>query len=232
MAHSSSSLEWILDSSASYHMGSSRDDFCSLDKSKVPHIFVGDDTKMEVEGKGNIEMENGEFQEVLYIPNLSSNLLLVYQITHLGDGHKFEFLPDSMQVRSLRDDSVIAVGKVNDDKRLYSFSHFVPKSSSQALLTHSTSQSTLWHARFGYLASRHLQQLSHSYMVKGLPNINFSKGDSTSSVDMHLEEKFNKGKSLREPIVLQLVNMVLVGPFVVTSVSQGYYILTFIDDYS
>ena len=60
MANSSSSSEWILDLSASYHMGSSKEDFCSLNKSQVPHIFVGDDTKREVEGKGN-----GEFKDVL-----------------------------------------------------------------------------------------------------------------------------------------------------------------------
>ena len=135
-------------------------------------------------------------------------------------------------MRSLQNDSVIAVGKVNDDKRLYSFSHFVQKSSSQALLTHSTSPSTLWHARFGYLATRHLQQLSRNHMVKGLPSINFSKGDNTSSVDMHLEEKNVKGKSHRASDVLQLVHMVLAGPFAVTSVSQGRYILTLVDDFS
>ena len=46
-----------------------------MKQSKVPHIFVGDDTKMEVEGKGHVVMENGEFKDVLYVPNLSSNLL-------------------------------------------------------------------------------------------------------------------------------------------------------------
>ena len=57
-------------------------------------------------------------------------------------------------------------------------------------------------------------------MVKGLPNISFSKGDSSSSsVDLHLEEKYDKGKSSRDPDVLQLVHMVLAGPFVVTLVS-------------
>ena len=100
---------------------------------------MGDDTKMEVEGKGHVEMENGEFKDVLYFPNLSSNLLSVYQITHLGDGHKVEFLLDSGMVHNLRDDSLVVVEKVNHDKRLYSFSHFVPKSPSQALLTHFTS---------------------------------------------------------------------------------------------
>ena len=61
-------------------MGSSREDFSSLKQSKVPHMFVGDDTKMEVEGKGNVEMENGEFKDVIYVPNLSSNLLSIYQM--------------------------------------------------------------------------------------------------------------------------------------------------------
>ena len=72
-------------------MGSPKEDFSLLNKSKVPHIFVGNNTKMEVEGKGNVEMENGEFHNVLYVPNLSYNLLSIYQITHLKDGHRVEF---------------------------------------------------------------------------------------------------------------------------------------------
>ena len=75
MASSSYSWEWILDSGASYHMGSSKGHFYSLKQSKVPHIFVGDDTKMEVEGKEHVEMENGELKDVLYVPNLSFKLL-------------------------------------------------------------------------------------------------------------------------------------------------------------
>ena len=54
-------------------------------------------------------------------------------------------------------------------------------------------------------------------MIKGLPNINFSKGECSScSVDMHLEEKYDKGKSYRAPDVLQLIQMVLADPFAVT----------------
>ena len=87
---------------------------------------MGDNTKMEVEGQGNVEMENGDFQNFLYVPNLSSNLLLIYQITHLRDGHRVVFLLDLVQVHSLKDDSLVAVGKVNDNKKLYSFSNFVP----------------------------------------------------------------------------------------------------------
>ena len=68
---------------------------------------------MEVKGKGYVEMENGEFK---YVPNLSSNLLSIYQITHLGDGNKVGFLPDLVKVHSLKDDLVVVVGKVNHEK--------------------------------------------------------------------------------------------------------------------
>ena len=124
-------------------MGSSKEEFSSLNHSKVPHIFIGNDNKMEVEGKGNVEIENGESQEVLYVPNLSLNLLSIYQITHLGDGHRVEFLPNSVKVHSLKDDSLVVVGKVNHNKRLYYFSHFLPKSPSKALLSQSNSNMQL-----------------------------------------------------------------------------------------
>ena len=90
---------------------------------------------MEVEGKGHVEMENGEFKDVLYVSKLSSNLLTIYQIDQIGDGKKFEFLLDSVMAHNLKDDSLVVVGKFNHDKRLYSFSSFVPKSPSHALLT-------------------------------------------------------------------------------------------------
>ncbi len=125
------------------------------------------------------------------------------------------------------------MGKVNHDKRLHSFTHSMPKSPSQALITQSNSQIKIWHEWFCHLSFHYLQQLFSKHMVKGLPNINFSKGECSSClVNMHLEEKYDKGKSSRAPFVLQLVHMVLASHFAVTSVSQDHYILTFIDDFS
>ncbi len=122
---------------------------------------------------------------------------------------------------------MVAMEKVNHDKRLYSFSHFVPKSPSQALLAQSNSQMQLWHERFGHLAFCSFQQLCSNKMVKGLTSINFSTSEcSIGSMDMHLEEKSTKGKSSRASVVLQSVHMVLASPFALTSISQGHYILS------
>ncbi|MGI4370261.1 GAG-pre-integrase domain-containing protein, partial [Klebsiella pneumoniae] len=106
--------------------------------------------------KGSVDMDDGTFENVLYVPNLSTNLLSIYQITHYGNGKKVEFTPDSVVVKELDDDALVAVGQVNDNSRLYSFSHFVPSSPSRALLTHSNSESKLWHERFGHLNYHYL----------------------------------------------------------------------------
>ena len=58
----------LRNSGGSYHMGSSKEDFSSLNQSKVPHIFMGNKSKMEVGGKGNVEMELGEFKMFSMFP--------------------------------------------------------------------------------------------------------------------------------------------------------------------
>ncbi len=137
-------------------MGASKRDFSSMTHLEVPHIFVGDDTKVEVEGRGEVEMDNGAFKDFLYVPNLTSNLISIYQMTHYGGGNKVEFLPRSVVVKSIKDDSMIAIGEANHDSRLYTFSSFVPKSNAQALLLHSNVESKPWHERFGHLNYRYL----------------------------------------------------------------------------
>ena len=70
----------------------SKRDFSSTAHSKVPHIFMGDEIKVEVEGKGEVEMDNG---------------VLVYQMTHYGGGNKVGFLPDLVVVKIIKDESMI-----------------------------------------------------------------------------------------------------------------------------
>lgn len=94
MATTGSSQQWILDSGASYHIDSTNEQFSSLDPSKVPHIYIGDDTQVEVKGKGSVDMDDGTFENVIYVPNLSTSLLSIYQITHYGNGKKLEFTLD------------------------------------------------------------------------------------------------------------------------------------------
>lgn len=98
----SSSEECILDLDVTHYMSFSKEQFYSLEPSKAPHNFVGDDTNVEVKWKEQVDMDNGAFKHILYIPNLISNLLSIYQITHHGDNVKNEFLPNPVLVKNLR----------------------------------------------------------------------------------------------------------------------------------
>ena len=83
-ANTSSSPSFIIDSRASRHMVSTKEEFSSLDMLKGPPIVMGDDFLTNGMGKGRIDLDHGKFSNVLYVPGLASNLLSVYQMTHTG----------------------------------------------------------------------------------------------------------------------------------------------------
>jgi hypothetical protein len=149
VATADSSQQWILDLGASHHMGSVREQFSLLEPCSVPHILIGDDSPVDVIGKGFVDVGTGTFEDVLCVPNLSANLLSIYQISQ--NGRKVEFTPDSVTIRDLEDNALLAVGKDDHESRLYAFSHFVLDSHSTTFLTHSDSVSKLWHEWFGHL---------------------------------------------------------------------------------
>ena len=67
-------------------MASSKDSFTYLDPCIDPSILMGDDTLVQVCGKGRIDLEHGNFQHVSHVTSLSINILSIYHITHLGTG--------------------------------------------------------------------------------------------------------------------------------------------------
>ena len=74
----SRSPSFINDSGASRHMVLTRETFSSLDDSKGPKILLGDEFVTKSKGKGRIDLDHGSFNDVLYVPRLATNLLLVY----------------------------------------------------------------------------------------------------------------------------------------------------------
>ena len=91
-----SQVPWMLDSGASQHMASSRKIFSSFEASPISHIIIGNNIVMKVCRKGTVCIQDGTFNDVLYVPSLSANLLSVYQISHSGSKKTIEFIPDSV----------------------------------------------------------------------------------------------------------------------------------------
>ena len=84
--------------------------------------------KWKLKEKVKLRWKSGAFKDLLYVPNHTSNLLSVYQISHYGGGEKVEFLPDSVVVKRIKDESMVSIGEANHDSRIYTFSSFVYKS--------------------------------------------------------------------------------------------------------
>ena len=70
-------------------------------------------------------------------------------------------------------------------------------------------------------------------MVIGLPQVKFLEGVCPGcEAGKHPKEKYDKGKSWKVTIVLELVHSDVVGPFPVPSFGKARYVLTFIDEFS
>ena len=126
-------------------MISTKDSFSSLDDSKGPKILLGENSKTEIKGKGSIDFDNESFNNILYVLGLAVNLLLVYQMTHIGSPNKVGFSPNEVEISDIVNDRVISEGFVYHGSKFYRFSHFMPFSNPSSLLTHANEARKLWH---------------------------------------------------------------------------------------
>ena len=124
----SSSPSFIIGYGASKHMVSIREIFSSLDMSKGPPIVLGDKSLSDSMGKGRIDLNHGNFNNVLYVPGVSSNILLVCQMNLNGSPNKVIFSPNEVEITDILNGKFIAKGVVDHTSKVYKFSHFLPYS--------------------------------------------------------------------------------------------------------
>ena len=75
---------WFLDSGCSNHMSGDRTLFFELDEGFTQMVKLGNHTKLNVVGKGNVRISlegvNHLVTEVFYVPALRNNLLSIGQL--------------------------------------------------------------------------------------------------------------------------------------------------------
>ena len=128
----------------------------SLRSYVFPPILMGDDSLVETTRQGRVVLENGIFENVLHILKLFASLLLVHQMSHSRKGKKFEFTPKYMTIFDMEDNSMVGVGDVNYQNRLYTFSEFVAKSNLALFLMHRNHECRLWNDIFFHLYFRYM----------------------------------------------------------------------------
>lgn len=80
---------WYLDNGASNHMTGNLEYFTKIDKSITGKVRFGDDSRINIKGKGSIlfNTSSGErkiLTDVYYIPDLQSNIISLGQATESG----------------------------------------------------------------------------------------------------------------------------------------------------
>ena len=73
---------------------------------------MGGNSAVEAIGQGRVQHKDVSIENVLHIPRLYVNIILVYHMTHTGTGRKVEFTPDSMGIYDMQTNLKIAFGKV------------------------------------------------------------------------------------------------------------------------
>ena len=106
-------------------MMAEKDSFSSLETGKSIRIHMGDDSTIILEGQGTVDLENGYFSNVLYLPSMESNILSFYQMTHIGVPKRVSFIPNDFEIMELSSRKLIAKCLANHHAKSYEFSHFV-----------------------------------------------------------------------------------------------------------
>ena len=132
-------------------------------------MLMGDDSEIPAKGIGRINIDNGYFNNVLYVPDIATNLLFVYQMAHKGLEKRVTFTQYDVEISEICTRKGFAVGIVDHESRMYKFSHFLHYSSGNEFLSHAIETINIWNERFRHLNYIYIQYLSKENMVEGLP---------------------------------------------------------------
>ena len=181
---------WYLDTRATNHMTGRREFFNKLDDSITRSVKFGDNSRIQIEGRGEIEVNKKDgsmlrLGKVLFVPKLEANILSLGRLDEegyrmiMGEGKLTIFNPVGCLFAEVHRSS----------RRLYLLKLSIVD---QCLITtETTPEDWLWHSRFGHLSFHTLNEMSIKKAVEGLPPINMPTKLCRSCVaGKHLRNSF------------------------------------------
>ena len=117
-AEQKSQQDWYIDRGCSNHMTRNQDIFVESDQNFVSHVKLGDGKLQSVEGKRVIVVytKGGNkklISDVLYVPNLTQNLLSVGQL--LQKGYSVYFEDEKCRIFNKENNLTVAVIKMSNE---------------------------------------------------------------------------------------------------------------------
>ena len=159
---------WYLDTGATNHMTGRREFFSIVDESTISSVKFGDNSRIQIRGKGEIEVNKKDGStlrlcNVLFIAKLEANILSLGRLDEegyrmiMGEGKLTIFNPNGQLFAEFHRSS----------ERLYLLKLSIVD---QCLITtEDTAKEWLWHSRFRHLNFHTLQEMSRRKSVERLP---------------------------------------------------------------
>ncbi|KAA8519314.1 hypothetical protein F0562_013570 [Nyssa sinensis] len=159
---------WFLDSGCSNHMCGNRGMFINLDESFLHSVRLGNNSRMNVVGKGNVRLllngVNHVVHEVYYVPDLKNNLLSIGQLQERG----LAILIKGGVCKVYHPTKGLIIQTVMSVNRMFILLAQTPAptnaQSEKCLHTSSQDLSYLWHRRYGHLSYKGLRTLQYKKM--------------------------------------------------------------------
>lgn len=227
--------DWIIDSGCSSHMSHSLESFTSLNRKFTSTVSIANGEKLKCCGLGNINLnlDNNQsipIDNVMYVPNLFTNLLSVSQL--VSKGYKVIFEGDMCNI--LKKNSVIArASRIKGVYRLECVTNSALQVNCSNQSAHEMRSALLWHQRLGHLSGAGMCKLLD--ISSGL---NYSKAccqlpDCVTCIQgKQTVKSFPSGEAKRANNLLELIHSDVCGPMQVTSWGGARYLVTFTDDFS
>ncbi|KAM5583100.1 hypothetical protein ABKV19_003159 [Rosa sericea] len=224
---------WFLDSGCSKHLTGDRVWFSDLDEGFRQTVKLGNNTRMNVMGKGTIRLSVEGFVQVVsgvfYIPELKNNLLSVGQLQEKG----LAILIQNNMCKTFHPSRGLIVESSMIANRMFVMLAAMSPKESTCFQATCENETQLWHRRLGHLNYKGLRTLHYKKMVKGLPFLKApTKVCSDCLIGKQHRDTIPKKSHWRATKQLQLVHADLCGPVNPESNSGKRYLITFIDDLS
>ena len=223
--------QWLLDTGCSNHLSGNKELFSDLDENFHATVKLGDDSKLEVLGKGKIaiRLKDGSLNyisDVFYAPGICQNLLSVGQLAEKGYDLKF-----NKEGCTINDVEMGLIVKTNMSRnRLFPMN--IKYDADLCCKATVVDDNWLWHMRLGHFNFESIKFLANKKWVTGLPVIKApDQLCEACVVGKKHRDPFPKGRAWRASKPLELVHSDLCYVEVPSNGGNKYFI-TFIDDFS